>query len=260
MDHGYIEQSRIADRYLARELDPEEARLFESHFVDCSECLDRLALAEIFRQHHNGTQRNELEKTPFEVIATEEHAHLLAPQEPLPQEPHRMFLVTGEGAPTPPANAEVRPDSGFAAFVSQFNGWQLLAMGTLAAILLLSIPSLTFWLHSRELARRIEEQPPTGVPAFRLQRGVETIIPLTPAAAYAVLEVEPAQKASRFRASLAVEDGRVVWTSLVPGDTPTFVLAVPSSVLKAGRAVLILQSLNASGETSESARYQLRIR
>jgi Putative zinc-finger len=49
MDHHYIEQQNISDRYLLRKLPPEERARFEEHFFDCRECLDRLETTEDFR-------------------------------------------------------------------------------------------------------------------------------------------------------------------------------------------------------------------
>ncbi len=49
MDHNYIEEQNIPDRYLLGKLPPEERARFEDHFIDCPECLDRLETAEDFR-------------------------------------------------------------------------------------------------------------------------------------------------------------------------------------------------------------------
>jgi len=46
MDHAYIEEHQIADRYVMGNLPPEEAEIFEDHYLSCPQCLDRLALAE----------------------------------------------------------------------------------------------------------------------------------------------------------------------------------------------------------------------
>jgi anti-sigma factor RsiW len=42
MEHSYIEDHNIAERYLSGKLSPEERMRFEEHFVDCTHCLDRL--------------------------------------------------------------------------------------------------------------------------------------------------------------------------------------------------------------------------
>ena len=46
MNHTAIEEQQIAERYVRGKLTPEEAALFEEHYLSCQECLDRLDLAE----------------------------------------------------------------------------------------------------------------------------------------------------------------------------------------------------------------------
>ena len=46
MDHTYVEEHQIADRYVMGTLPPEEAERFENHYLSCPECLDRLELTE----------------------------------------------------------------------------------------------------------------------------------------------------------------------------------------------------------------------
>lgn len=48
MDHQYIDQHSLAERYLENALSREERAAFEAHLVDCQECTDRLLLAEMF--------------------------------------------------------------------------------------------------------------------------------------------------------------------------------------------------------------------
>jgi len=55
MDHAYIDDNSIAERYLDHALSAEELREFEEHIVDCQECADRLLLAEMFHAR-NGHQ------------------------------------------------------------------------------------------------------------------------------------------------------------------------------------------------------------
>ena len=54
MDHEKIEEGQIAERYVLGRLDPEERQLFEEHFLDCAECLEKVELAEQLR---HGLQR-----------------------------------------------------------------------------------------------------------------------------------------------------------------------------------------------------------
>jgi hypothetical protein len=49
MDHHYIEEQNIPDRYLLGKLPTEERTRFEEHIIDCHECLIRLETTEDFR-------------------------------------------------------------------------------------------------------------------------------------------------------------------------------------------------------------------
>jgi anti-sigma factor RsiW len=49
LDHQYIEEHNIADRYLMGKLDADEMERFENHFADCSQCRDTLEEIENFR-------------------------------------------------------------------------------------------------------------------------------------------------------------------------------------------------------------------
>ncbi len=46
MDHTYIEEQDLVDRYVMGQLPAAEAERFEKHYLSCPECLDRLDLAE----------------------------------------------------------------------------------------------------------------------------------------------------------------------------------------------------------------------
>lgn len=49
MDHAYVDDNQVAERYLMGRLPPEEAARFEEHSMSCAECLDRLEAAEKLR-------------------------------------------------------------------------------------------------------------------------------------------------------------------------------------------------------------------
>jgi hypothetical protein len=50
MDHTYIDEHLIAERYLQGKLSPEEAAVFQEHSLSCAECLDRLETAETLQE------------------------------------------------------------------------------------------------------------------------------------------------------------------------------------------------------------------
>ena len=49
MNHTYIEEQGLIDRYHQGSLDPEEEIRFEEHFVDCAQCMEQLEIARGFR-------------------------------------------------------------------------------------------------------------------------------------------------------------------------------------------------------------------
>ena len=48
MDHGHIDEHSLAERYVSNTLSPEDRAAFEAHLVDCTDCTDRVLLAEMF--------------------------------------------------------------------------------------------------------------------------------------------------------------------------------------------------------------------
>jgi hypothetical protein len=50
MNHDYIEQYDLVDRYLRGRLTSEEGERFEEHFIDCPQCVDRLKTTRGFKQ------------------------------------------------------------------------------------------------------------------------------------------------------------------------------------------------------------------
>lgn len=52
MDHRYIDDRSVAERYLDHALSAPERLEFEAHLVDCQECTDRVLLAEMFHNRN----------------------------------------------------------------------------------------------------------------------------------------------------------------------------------------------------------------
>ncbi|HWN43689.1 MAG TPA: hypothetical protein VNW71_15785 [Thermoanaerobaculia bacterium] len=50
MDHDYIQEHQVVDRYVQGRLPEAEADLFEDHYLTCEECLRRLRIAEKFQR------------------------------------------------------------------------------------------------------------------------------------------------------------------------------------------------------------------
>lgn len=50
MEHDYIQEHQVVDRYVQGRLSEAEAELFEDHYLNCGECLERLRIAEKFQR------------------------------------------------------------------------------------------------------------------------------------------------------------------------------------------------------------------
>ena len=74
IDHSYIEANNVAARFVRGELTQQERDAFERHYVDCSECMDRVALAQIFHvETQTQAARKRVAKKPigiFNILAT----------------------------------------------------------------------------------------------------------------------------------------------------------------------------------------------
>jgi hypothetical protein len=137
MDHSYIDDNSIAERYLSHGLTPDERRAFEEHIVDCQECTDRLLLAEMFMLRNGAVrapypapsivERPAVEKPVVEVLAAEMLAEATPPAPISPQAPL-------------PLRARV---------AARLTPWQLLILFVITALLLLSIPTVGILITER---------------------------------------------------------------------------------------------------------------
>ena len=48
-DHSYIDEHKLAERFVKGQLRKHERESFERHYVECPECMDRVALAQLFQ-------------------------------------------------------------------------------------------------------------------------------------------------------------------------------------------------------------------
>jgi|SRR5271154_6667767 len=113
MDHRYIDERSVAERYLNHHLTKSQRAEFEAHLVDCQECTDRVLLAEMFHSRNGG-----------KLVG-----HPRPEKEPEAQPPQPPLRVR---------------------FVSRFTPWQLFLILAGAALLLVLAPSLALiWVSQR---------------------------------------------------------------------------------------------------------------
>jgi hypothetical protein len=116
IDHRYVDDNRVAERYLRQALLPHERASFEAHLVDCDECTDRVLLAEMFAGANGRSQ----------VIPAASTA-----------------LLRAEAAAVLPLRAR---------FVARYKPWQLVVLVALGALLLLAVPTAYFLWQLRVLS------------------------------------------------------------------------------------------------------------
>jgi hypothetical protein len=68
MDHAYIDENSLTERYLAHSLTDAERADFEAHLVDCQECTERLLLAEMFHSRNGHSTKPDAETVAKVVV------------------------------------------------------------------------------------------------------------------------------------------------------------------------------------------------
>lgn len=163
MNHRYIDEHSVAERYLEHALPPAEHDAFEAHIVQCDECSDRLLLAQIFLDHKAiglarpassppqppdsaGTAAAQpsaaksaaatVPDAAKEAAATKEPAAAAAPNSSASHAPG-----TNSAQQTPPVERDW-PKRAY--FVAQFTPWQLFFLAVGTAALLLAVPTAFF--------------------------------------------------------------------------------------------------------------------
>jgi len=240
MDHQHIEDQRIADRYLDRTLAHAERLAFEKHFVDCAECLDRLALAEMFRDTPPRYRETKPagpvgDPAPVPVIETPSAAAAKAIAKPA-EESTRVESVA---APASKSKA-----GGFRQANTQT--LEMVAIFATAAVLFVSIPAAYFlWQYANE--RRADQGPSAAIYVLHRDREVEVSIAATPHPLVFLLDVDRETGAEQ-RVSLTA-GGKVVWNggSIVEVRAIPAVL-VPSRVLPRGACQLRVESKASGGD------------
>jgi hypothetical protein len=284
MDHHYIEEHNITDRYLLGKLDAEERAQFEAHFIDCRECLDRLETTEDFGGALRSAAAEEVARryakagllTRVTRLSRGRQAALvlgailllaavpvallfrdggrsrddLAPSQPPSAEPQRRV----EGSP-PSAErlARERQESERQASEQRRQLEAQLAH------------------EQQERARMAQELekltgPRAGAPVFILSmvRSSGTDQPVNrislPRSSPRIIlspELEKDPDVQSYRATLQTADNRNVWSAsnLHPNSKDALRLSLSTSVFEPGNYVLILEGLTRQGHYVPVARY-----
>ncbi len=142
MDHSYIEEHNLIERYALGRLSPDQQVDFEEHFATCAQCLEGVELAQDLG-------------SALRSVAAEDGA----------------FASAAEGEPTPPSPDKVRPEGSGGRVLpwpQRFQRFQPLAA---AAVLILALaPSAWLASRNRGLSGDLERlrRPRANVPAVVL--------------------------------------------------------------------------------------------
>ena len=274
MDHSYIDEHQVAERYLMGKLPPEEAAHFEEHSMSCAECLDRLEAAEKLQAGLRAVAGREvaaevvkqgllarlmrsrmapLALAALFVIATIPAGLLWRRADRLERELARTREELGRPMPPIPTPA---PDP---------------ELGTLRS-------QLAEQRRQAEAARQERERLAAELEAARSPRINVPVVPLSPersgsgsapstrislsASEWVVLSLElAAAEHPSYRATLTGPGGGRVWQSagLRPDSLDTLTSALPASRLQPGDFTVRVEGLPSRGEPAPVAEFSFRV-
>ncbi len=281
MDHEYIEQHQIVDRYVLGKLSSEEVEHFEEHYLSCQACIDQVELAERFQA---GVRRAASEDVvvlkaaqqlglmawlaglgPWRraaavgaVLAT--LAILLLPSGVL----YRKLVRLQEQARTGTQMADSRVDSLHREIEEaqrQLSEQEQHSRQELAEA------RADHQQLAEDLARA--RQPQSNIAIFELQQQRSSILgepaylvrlSAVPEWIVLSLQLEEPQRA-RYRVSLLRHDGSLLWQGdeLMPSHLDTLVLSLHSSILEAGDYLAQVAGLSSADEAAPIATFSFRV-
>lgn len=279
MDHAYIDEQQVAERYLMGRLSPEEAQRFEEHSLACAECLDRLEAAEELRLGLRDAAARQAAGAAVQLgLLARLVRSRLAPwglaalflaallpsglllrevgQRERELDEARAALAARPAPPPEPAT----PDAGAetAGLRRQVAEQQR---------------EIQEHRQAREqLAADLQQarQPRVNVPVVPLAPeragagapdGPATRLALSPAAEWVVLALQLDAAPGRYRATLRGADGRTRWQSddLRPDAEGTCTAVLPSDLLAAGDYTIQVEELPRQGEPVPAAELAFRV-
>jgi Putative zinc-finger len=294
MEHSYIEEQNIADRYLSGKLSPEERVRFEEHFIDCARCLDRLEPTDDLRTGLKTIAAEEALQARADLqlgvvgmvgllaglarMSRARRAALLAGLILAIALPMALLIREGRSARRELAQAnqtsselQRKYEEGERAARARVNEIESRERQSSAQRDLLAAQL------ERERAERLRLtenkagslQPDIPVFALSLARSSETDlsqpvnrITLSPSSKSIILllELDPNPDLQSYRAAISTADGRSIWSrsGLKPSSPDALALSLNSRLLKPDNYLLTLEGLTAQGRYVSIAKYAFR--
>jgi hypothetical protein len=294
MEHTYIDEHYVADRYLLGKLSPEECVRFEEHLADCMQCLDRLETTEDFRDG----LRTVVAKEAMRRLAylRTGRAGLLASLVRLSRARRAALLVGATllvGLSLAALIMEWRSARRDLAQATQaLSEWQRkYEKGERSAIDLIKEMQERERQSSeqrQQLAAQLEREqkkrarltddvnmttrPQAVVPVFdlSLERSADpdlsqpvnrVVLSHSSKLFILLLELTPNPDLISYRASVSTSDGRNIWkeSDLKPNSGDTLALSFNSNLFKPGAYLLTLEKLTAQKRYAPIAKYTFRL-
>lgn len=232
-DHQASEDSNVIERYLMGRLTTAEAEIFEDHFLDCEECLEKLELSRIL---YRGMREVAAEDVSQVVVKTSFLTWLVQRSRGF-----QVALAAGLLILVVSPWALLLPE------VSDLRGERQRLIGEMAEALAPRAGTDGLLLSPERSA--VDDTPSTRV---MLGPAPEWVV--------LVLQLPPYQEATTYRVRLSPTDGPTLWQSppLVPEALGQVTLSVHSSWLDTGNYQLELTAIDATDGSQPLARYSFR--
>ena len=294
MEHPYIDEHDIADRYLLGKLSPEERARFEEHLADCMRCLDRLEMTIDFRDGLRLVVAKEsLRRRDYLQIG---RAGWSAPLVRLSRARRAALLVGATlliGLPVAALIMEWRSARRDLAQATQALSelQRKYEKGERSALDLMKEmqererqsseqrqqPAAQLERKQEKRMRLADEvnvaiRPQVVVPVFNLdlERGADPdlsrpfnriVLSHSSKLFILLLELTPDHDLLSYRASISAPGGRNIWSEsdLKPNSDDTLALSFNSSLFKPGVYLLTLEGLNAQKRYAPIAEYTFRL-
>lgn len=287
MEHRYIDEQNIADRYLLGNLSADEQTRFEDHLVDCERCLNRLEEIELLRgvlQAVPAEERGHARHRPQRgfsawfgqlsmagqlALVAGALVLLLSPTVWLIKE-HSRLRRDLDQAKAAAARRQQQVEETQRAAAERENQRQPVKPESTSP----RPPSEAQPQAGSSTPTEISQlsRPQINTPIFVLNavRGADPIRPeaandivLTRSSAWFVLslELEGEPAYANYRATIRTADGRVVWreSGLRPNRYGALTISFHAQFFQAGDYLLTLEGLPAGGEPVVVAHYPFRV-
>jgi hypothetical protein len=296
MEHSYIEDQNIAERYLSGKLSPEERVRFEEHFLDCRQCLDRLEPTEDLRTGLQAIAAEEALQARADLqvgvvgmvgllaraarLSRARRAALLAGLILAIALPMALLIREWRSAQRELARAnqtsselQRRYEEGEQAARALVNEIESRERQSSAQRDLLAAQLERERKESSRLADEVSKaaslQSDIPVFALSLARSGEADpsqpinrITLSPSSQSIILllELDPNPDLQSYRVTVSTADGRSIWSrsGVKPSSPDALALSFNSSLLKPNNYLLTLEGLTAEGRYVSVAKYTFR--